>query len=157
MPELVTNHMLRKQLARMSRETRNGVVGISSNTSTDGDTPVPVTLTEKTIDRVQLDEFIAEDGTRGKLYNPIPGVYWSCTTTPSPNGLTHLNNKLKGLFLSDGSNTYLLGVSGDTSEFEILIKSGENEIRLNEFFLSLKAGMYVANGVEAELGNNNGE
>lgn len=155
MPELVTNHMLRKQLAKMSRETRNGVTGISTNTaSSEADELAPLFMTEKKINRLQGDEFIATDNTRGKLYYPLPGVKWKCRGAVGPNGVVTLEQELTGLFVSDGSKSYLLGVWGDTKEFEVLLKIGDNEIRLNDLFVNMKSNMFVVNGLEAELGGN---
>lgn len=156
MSELVTNHMLRKQLAVMSRETRNGVTGISTSTGNNNQEEVPLFLEEKQINRVQLDEFIAVDGTRAKLFLPMPCIKWRCTSQGTTTSMIQLEKELTGLFISDGKTAYLLGVWGDTHEFEVLLQSGENEIRLNNLFLNVKANLYVANGLETELGNNGG-
>ena len=153
---LVTNHMLRKKLSEVQMESSLGVTGISTtgnttNTTEQGDELVPVSLTEKEIDRVQGEEFIAKDNTRAKLYFPIPCLQWRCLGAISNNGLITLEKPIKGLFISDGGQSYLLGVTGETDEFEILLKVGENEIRLNNLFLNMKADLFVANGLEKEL------
>ncbi len=153
MPEMVTKYMLQKQLAHVSRETRNGISGISSNTSSsEADEIAPWFVLEKKINKVQGDEFIATDGTRGKLYYPFPCLKWRCLGVTGSNGIITLEQELTGLFVSDGKKSYCLGVWGDTKEFEVLLQVGNNEIRLNNLFLNVKADMYVANGLEAELG-----
>ena len=148
--------MLRKKLSEVQLESSLGVSGISTssnnmNTTEQGDELVPVSITEKEIDRVQGDEFIAKDNTRGKLYFPIPCLQWRCLGVVNSSGMITLEKPIRGLFLSDGGKSYLLGVTGETDEFEILLKVGENEIRLNNLFLNMKADLFVANGLEKEL------
>ena len=65
-------------------------------------------------------------------------------------GIIALEKPLTGLILSDGSSSYCLGVLGDTSEFELLFKVGENEIRINDLFINLNTQLLVKNGLEQE-------
>jgi hypothetical protein len=46
--------------------------------------------------------------------------------------------------------SYCLGVSGDTSEFELVLKVGSNEIRINDLFINLDTKLLVKNGLEQE-------
>jgi hypothetical protein len=61
-----------------------------------------------------------------------------------------LEKPLLGLILSDGVESYCLGVSGDTSEFELVLKVGSNEIRINDLFINLNTQLLVKNGLEQE-------
>ena len=149
---VVTNHELRKKLAEVQRESRLGIRGITSGSGAiEQDNGAPLFVEEKRINRVQGDEMIAVDGTRGKLFLPMPCLKWRCLGVAAQNGLIVLEKELTGLFLSDGSVSYCLGVFGDTDEFEVLLKVGENEIRINNLFVNLNTKMLVKNGLEEEI------
>lgn len=146
---VVTNHELRKKLAEVQIQSNNGIRGITTgsgeiqqNGSTNN------TFTEKRINRVQGEDMIATDGTRGKLFMPIPGLKWKCCGVAAQNGLVVLEQELNGLFVTQGDKSYCLGVWGDTSEFEVLLQVGSNEIRVSDLFVNMSANMFVKNGLE---------
>lgn len=144
----VTPHMLRKKLSEVQKQAQTGVRGISSSSTTTEDNMVQLTLAEKEIDRVQNEYMICADGTKAKLYSPIPGVKWRCLAPVGSQGIIALNKPLTGLILSDGENNYCLGVNGDTSDFEILLQIGDSEVRITELFVNIKSKLLVKNGVE---------
>ena len=151
---IVTNHMLRKKLGEVQQQSQVGVRGIStpSTTSTGGDSndASSFILTEKQVVTVQGEYMVCKDGTKVKLLSPLPGISWRCTSPVGGQGIIALEKPLTGLILSDGSVSYCLGVLGDTSEFELLFKVGENEIRINDLFINLNTQLLVKNGLEQE-------
>ena len=146
----VTNHMLRQKIAEINQKVRY------SNTASNGthysalDEEGTVLIVEKRITRVQGDTMICEDGTKAKLYSPMPCLHWKCLTPPDNKGISTLRKPLNGLFLDDGTNTYCLGVDGLSDEFEVRLQVGTNEVRLNNLFLNLNAPSIVKNGVETK-------
>ena len=149
---IVTNHMLRKKLGEVQQQTQIGVRGISSpsNTTKETEETVNLTITEKQVTTVQGEYMVCKDGTKAKLYSPLPGISWRCTSPVGGQGIIALEKPLTGLILSDGSSSYCLGVLGDTSEFELLFKVGANEIRINDLFINLNTKLLVKNGLEQE-------
>ena len=144
----VTNHMVRKLLADVSIETRNGVRGISSIQPSDGDTIGSVFVNEKKITKVHGDFLVAEDGTKAKLLAPFPCFKWVCLGVTNNTGWIVLNKPFKALILSDGENNYCLGVDGVTDEFELTIEVGKNKISINNQFINIQAEHEIKNGVE---------
>ena len=152
---IVTNHMLRKKLGEVQQQSQVGVRGIStpSTTSTaggDNNDASSFILTEKQVVTVQGEYMICKDGTKAKLLSPLPGISWRCTSPVGSQGIIALEKPFTGLIISDGSVSYCLGVSGDTSEFELLFKIGDNEIRINDLFINLNTNLFVKNGLEQE-------
>ena len=145
----VTNHMLRQKIAEINRKTR--YIPVSSGSAA---TPTAlaeegtVLLSEKKIVAVQGDYMITEDGVKSKLYNPMPCLHWKCLVSPDSNGKMTLKKALTGLFVTDGADSYCLGVSGSSDEFEVRFQVGTNEVRLNNTFLNLNASHIVKNGLE---------
>ena len=145
----VTNHMLRQKIAEINRKTRyistgSGGASTSSALREEG----TVLLSEKKIVAVQGDYMISEDGVKSKLYNPMPCLHWKCLVSPDSNGKMVLSKQLTGLFVTDGADSYCLGVSGSSDEFEVRFQVGTNEVRLNNTFLNLNASHIVKNGLE---------
>lgn len=149
---IVTNHMLRKKLGEVQQQSQIGVRGISSPSPSTQETEetVNLTVTEKQVTTVQGEYMVCKDGTKAKLYSPLPGISWRCTSPVGGHGIIALEKPLTGLILSDGSTSYCLGVLGDTSEFELLFKVGANEIRINDLFINLNTQLLVKNGLEQE-------
>jgi len=152
---IVTNHMLRKKLGEVQQQSQVGVRGIStpSTTSTgggDNNDASSFILTEKQVVTVQGEYMVCQDGTKAKLLSPLPGISWRCTSPVGGQGIIALEKPFTGLILSDGSVSYCLGVTGDTSEFELLFKVGDNEIRINDLFINLNTNLFVKNGLEQE-------
>lgn len=149
---IVTNHMLRKKLGEVQQQSQIGIRGISTPTSATGNggDTIEYTLTEKQITTVQNEFMVCKDGTKAKLFSPLPGLKWRCTSPVGGQGIIALEKPLTGLILSDGSVSYCLGVSGDTSEFELLLRVGSNEIRINDLFINLNTKLLVKNGLEQE-------
>ena len=149
---IVTNHMLRKKLGEVQQQSQIGVRGISSPSTTTQETEetVNLTVTEKQITTVQGEYMVCKDGTKAKLYSPLPGISWRGTSPVGGQGIIALEKPLTGLILSDGSSSYCLGVLGDTNEFELLFKVGANEIRINDLFINLNTQLLVKNGLEQE-------
>lgn len=155
MPNHVTRTMLQEKLAEVNRESRTYPTTInrttrSTNNNSVGNQTVQteITLVEKTIEKVQGDTMIAVDGTKAKLFNPIPGMKWKCTGVASSDGTFTLEQQLTGLFLTVGNTSYCLGVNGDTKEFEVQINVDEQEITLNQNFINLSYERLVEQGVE---------
>ena len=155
MPNHVTRTMLQEKLAEVNRESRTYPTTInrttrSTNNNSVGNQTVQteITLVEKTIEKVQGDTMIAVDGTKAKLFNPIPGMKWKCTGVASSDGTFVLEQQLTGLFLTVGNTSYCLGVNGDTKEFEVQINVDEQEITLNQNFINLSYERLVEQGVE---------
>lgn len=150
---IVTNHELRKKFEEVQQQSQIGIRGIATpthiNTETE-ETNSGFIITEKEINGVQNDMMLCTDGTKAKLYSPLPGIKWRCTNAVGSQGLIALEKTLKGLILNDGTTNYCLGVSGDTSEFELLLKVGKNEIRINDLFINLNTKLLVKNGLEQE-------
>ena len=147
--------MLQEKLAEVNRESRTYPTTInrttrSTNNNSVGNQTVQteITLVEKTIEKVQGDTMIAVDGTKAKLFNPIPGMKWKCTGVASSDGTFTLEQQLTGLFLTVGNTSYCLGVNGDTKEFEVQINVDEQEITLNQNFINLSYERLVEQGVE---------
>ena len=147
--------MLQEKLAEVNRESRNYPTTISRTTRSVNNNPVgnqtiqtEITLVEKTITQVQNDTMIAVDGTKAKLFNPIPGLKWKCTGVASSDGTFTLEQPLTGLFLTVGNNSYCLGVNGDTKEFEVSIDVDEQEITLNQNYINISYDRLVEQGVE---------
>jgi len=153
---IVTNHMLRKKLGEVQQQSVVGIRGISTPTNTatvtggDNNDTTGFILTEKQITTVQNEYMVCNDGTKAKLLSPLPGISWRCTSPVGSQGLIALEKPLTGLILSDGSTSYCLGVTGDTSEFELVLKVGSNEIRINDLFINLNTKLLVKNGLEQE-------
>ena len=151
----MTRTMLQEKLAEVNRESRTYPTTInrttrSTNNNSVGNQTVQteITLVEKTIEKVQGDTMIAVDGTKAKLFNPIPGMKWKCTGVASSDGTFTLEQQLTGLFLTVGNTSYCLGVNGDTKEFEVQINVDEQEITLNQNFINLSYERLVEQGVE---------
>lgn len=154
---IVTNHMLRKKLGEVQQQSQVGLRGISTPTSStgsvsggDSNDASDFVLTEKQVVTVQGEYMVCKDGTKAKLFSPLPGLSWRCTSPVGSQGIIALEKPLTGLIISDGSVSYCLGVSGDTSEFELLLRVGENEIRINDLFINLNTKLLVKNGLEQE-------
>ena len=146
----VTNHMLRKKFAETVEQSRQYMkVQHSKDGTVSLDDRINTVLSVEDVVRVQGDYVITSSGTKAQLFSPMPCLYWKCTgSNVDGNGVVTLKNKLKGLFVSDGSNTYCLGVNGYSDEFELLMQVGTNEVRLGNLFLNLTAPHVVVNGVE---------
>lgn len=154
---MVSRHELKKKLQEVQKlnnsvPIRIGGTNINNNitestTTTATEVNVP-TITTKKIIKVQLNKMITEDGTTAELYNPLPGVFWKAVGTPDPNGTITLKNPITGLFITDKNNSYCIGVTGDTEEFELRCVLGKNEIRINNSFLNIATQSLVKNGVE---------
>ena len=151
----MTRTMLQEKLAEVNRESRTYPTTInrttrSTNNNSVGNQTVQteITLVEKTIEKVQGDTMITVDGTKAKLFNPIPGMKWKCTGVASSDGTFTLEQQLTGLFLTVGNTSYCLGVNGDTKEFEVQINVDEQEITLNQNFINLSYERLVEQGVE---------
>jgi len=150
---LITPYMLQKKLAEVNVESRIGAVALQNNANTTGNQEVNGgwNLLEKEITQVQGDKMVTKDGVKAKLFNPMPGIKWYCRGVTGSQGLIALEKPLTGLFLTDGETSYCLGVTGDTSEFEVVIQIGNTEIRVSDLYLSMKSQLTVKNGLEAEL------
>ena len=147
--------MLQEKLAEVNRESRTYPTTISKTTRSTNNNQVgnqtvqtEITLVEKTIEKVQGDTMIAVDGTKAKLFNPIPGMKWKCTGVASSDGTFALEQQLTGLFLTVGNTSYCLGVNGDTKEFEVSINVDEQEITLNQNYINISYDRLVEQGVE---------
>lgn len=155
MPNHVTRTMLQEKLAEVNRESRTYPTTISKTTRSTNNNQVgnqavqtEITLVEKTIEKVQGDTMIAVDGTKAKLFNPIPGMKWKCTGVAGSDGTFTLEQQLTGLFLTVGNTSYCLGVTGDTKEFEVSINVDEQEITLNQNYINISYDRLVEQGVE---------
>ena len=147
--------MLRKKLGEVQQQSQIGIRGIASpttTTTTDTEETSNLTITEKQITTVQNEYMVCKDGTKAKLYSPIPGIKWRCTSPVGSQGIIALEKPVTGLIISDGSTSYCLGVTGETSEFEVLLRVGKNEIRINDLFVNVNTKLLVKNGLEEETG-----
>lgn len=111
---------------------------------------VNISLGIKRIKKIKSSVMICEDGTEAPLFSPMPGLYWKCIARCDDNGVATLAKKVEGLILSLDGNSYCLGISGATDEFEVRMQVGQNEVRLNDDFLNLAAQHVVINGLEYE-------
>ena len=147
----ITNHMLRKQLHLVQQESQI-IRGISTSTTNNTVNTAQdkhgVDLVQKKVTQVQGDTLIAEDGSKAHLLSPIPGMAWVCLGVANNNGLTILEKPFQAYFLTDGVDTVCLGVTGLTDEFELSFKAGDNEVRVNKEFVSIKTKHLIKNGVE---------
>lgn len=153
MPEHISRVMLQELLAEVNRESRNypqaiSKTGTNSNTINNQSVSLDVDISEKQILQVKGDTLIAADGTHAKLYNPLPGINWSCTGVADTNGVFTLNTPLTALILTFGDNNYCLGVTGDTEEFEVKINIDEQEITVNQDYINISYERLVEQGVE---------
>lgn len=144
---VITNYMIQKKLAYINQQSRqlNSTVQSRVNPITEEGT---VELREETITQVKGDVMITREGSRGRLFSPMPCLHWKCTATPDGNGVMTLKSPVKGLFLDDGVDTYCLGVDGASDEFEVRLHVGDGEVRLNNSFLNIKSSHIVRNGLE---------
>ena len=145
--------MLRKKLGEVQQQTQVGLRGISTNTGTGtgGDTDTGSVLSERKITGVQNDMMICEGNIKAKLFSPLPGLKWKCNGVTGSQGVIMLEKPLTGLILTVDGDSYCLGVSGETSEFEIIIQVGKNELRLNDLYVSLQTGLLIKNGAEEAI------
>ena len=106
---LVTTHMLRQMLAEVNEDVSHslpvqGRTGITTSNGND------VFLSTETITKVDGDTMITREGTKAKLYSPMPCLYWKCVSTPDKDGVITLRQPITGVFLNDGENAICLGV-----------------------------------------------
>lgn len=152
MSKNVTNHMLRKQFAETIEASRQYLIKNSGTSGTGTaslvDDKISTTVTVMNIVKVQGNYVITDNGDKAELFNPMPCLFWKCVGSADKNGVITLRNRLKGLFISDDTSIYCLGVSGQSDEFEVRMQVGDNEVRLNNLFLNLSAPHIVKNGLE---------
>lgn len=145
----VTNHMLRKKLAEMTRESRAGVIGLSTTTSTNVSDTEELILQEKKITKMQGNTLIAEDNTKAVLLNPLPSVKYKCIGVANGQGLIFLEKPFTATIIGDGKeNNTCIGVTGDSDEFEIIVDCGDTEVHINNTFISTQTKCKIENGVE---------
>lgn len=141
--------MLMKKIAQVNRHAQTRKVATTSSTSqyVAPDEQGAVTLSVQKIVAVETDMLIREDGKKAQLFS-MPGYYWKCTADIDAKGVSQLTEPITGLFIEDSNHCYCLGVTGATSEFEVRMHIGSNEVRLNNLFLNLNATHIAKNGVE---------
>lgn len=145
----VTNHMLRKKLAEVNRESRFGVRGLSTATgSSNIQDKAELFVQEKKIVKLHGNTLIAEDDTEALLLNPLPSVKWKCNGVTNSEGIVSLEKPLSAIIIGDGQDNYVLGLDGDTDEFEIIIESGNTKLNINNTFISTQTDCIIENGVE---------
>lgn len=145
----VTNEMLRRQFAKTVEVSRQYMITQNKENSTPLlDTKISTSLSVANIVKVKGSTVYTNDGLTAELFNPMPCLFWKCTGTPDKNGVITLQKPLRGLFIHDGDDVYCLGVTGASDEFEVRFHVGENEVRLNDLFLNMKAKSIVINGLE---------
>lgn len=148
----ITKRDLKKKLAEVNKLSNS--IPVSTGSSTGNSNTINETetdkliLTTKTITKINGTKCITSDGTSAELFNPLPGVFWKCMGNPDTKGNITLQKKLTGLFIISESNSYCLGVQGDTDEFELRIVLGKNELRINKTFLNIISEHIVKNGLE---------
>ena len=145
----ITDEMLRKQFAKTVEVSRQYNLVQNKNTgNTSLDDKISTTLSIQNIIKIQGTLVITEQGIKAELFNPMPCLFWKCTGTPDKNGVITLRNPLRGLFITDNENTYCLGITGSSNEFEVRFQVGSNEVRLNDLFLNIITPHFVVNGLE---------
>lgn len=148
----VTNHMLRKKLAEVNRESRAGVRGISTaSTQNLTNEEEPLYLQEKKIVKIAKNTLIAEDNTKALLLNPLPSVKYKCIGIANSQGNITLTQPFKAIIIGDGQEkNYCIGIHPDTvtDEFEIIIDCKDTKININNTFLSTQTKTRIENGVE---------
>ena len=145
----VTNEMLRKQFAKTVEASRQYILTTSKNTGTPIlDNKISTSISIANIVKIKENMVYTDTGLVAELFNPMPCLFWKCTGTPDKNGLITLQKPIRGLFIEDDGDAYCLGVTGASDEFEVRFHVGENEVRLNDLFLNMKARSIVINGLE---------
>ena len=151
MTKNITTHTLRKLIHQVQQESQT-VRGISTATNptatSTGKDSHSMDMVTKRVTQVQGDTLIAEDGSKAKLLSPVPGMTWVCLGVASNTGVISLEKPLSAYFLSDGTDTVCLGFMGETDEFQLSFKAGENEVRINREFVSITTKHMIINGVE---------
>lgn len=154
MTKQVTNHMLRQKLSEVNTHARIGTPSISGTLALAPQTDTitadaKVNIRELEITKMKDKTMIATDGTQGELFYPMPAMTYECKGVIGANGIFTLDKPLKGLFITTSDDkTYCLGVNGDTDEFEVKIKCGDNVIQVNKNFININYNTFVENGVE---------
>lgn len=160
MAKTLTNNVIRKEWARVQSSIENNphvvVRGTSSgqDSTTSGDTVTTSSIVQKQITRAENNKYlITNEGVRVRLYNPIPCLFWRCTTAPDKDGISTLKTPVWALCMmttkTDEENI-CLGIDGVTDEFEVVMQCGGNEIQINSTFINLAGEHVVKNGVEVE-------
>ncbi len=149
----VTTDRLRKKFAEVTQEliefpTTNNGATTSSTTNTTSNTGTELTIEQ--ITKVQGDYLITSKGTKAKLFSPMPCLYWKCTGATGKDGIISLKKPLDGLFIHNGTDSYCLGVTGSSDEFEVRFHVGSNEVRVNNMWLNIAANHIIKNGLEIE-------
>lgn len=144
MTKNVTNYMLRQALGNVVRHAQH-----SNTTSINTDSENSLhSLMEKVVVKVCNNTLICEDGTEAQLVSPIPGLFWKCTTKADENGIITLKKPIGALIITSDEINYCLGIIGQSNEFEVQIKLGKNNIRVNNMFVNISGNHVVCNGVE---------
>lgn len=144
----VTNYMLLQKIAEVNKKSRSLPKQQQSVSVLDEEGTVSL-FTQKIV-KVMGDIVITDKNQKARLFNPMPCLHWKCTATPDSNGVATLSKALDGLFIDDGANIYCLGVTGSSDEFEVRFHVGDNEVRINNKYLNLKAKTITQNGMEVK-------
>ena len=147
--------MLRKQLHEVNKQSQVLRSVTSSNSSyTEGDTITSVSnasnmsVTPKVITKCKNTTLIAQDGTKAELISPLPGIHWKCLGVDNGDGLITLEKTFTAIILQTDNTNYVLGIIGETNEFELTFGPPENQIKLNHEFFSTTYKHLLKNGVE---------
>ncbi len=142
--------MLREGIKKFSNPYYNGTgtAGVNNNTNTHPDA-VNNMLNEgasveiKKFNKIQNDYIIFNDNTKARIIQFIPGLKWKTTSKPDDKGVINLFKPLEATVLKVGGKRFVLGVKGESREFEYYLRSGDNEIRLNKNYISIDADHVV--------------
>lgn len=145
----VTNHMILQKIAEVNKKSRSIPTGTGQKVNVLDEEGTIAVFTQKIV-KVEGENVITDKNQKARLFSPVPCLHWKCTVSPDSNGVATLTKSLDGLFLNDGTNIYCIGVSGSSEEFEVRFHVGENEVRLNNNFLNLKAKTITKNGLEVK-------
>ena len=146
---VITNYMLMQKIAEVNKKSRS-LPSVKTQRASILEEEGTVALFEDKIVKVQGEYVYTSKNEKAKLFNPIPCLYWKCTTTPDSNGVSTLKKQLDALFINDGTNIYCIGVMGASDEFEVRFHVGNSEVRMNNTWLNLKADHIVQNGLEVK-------
>lgn len=149
---VITPYELRKKLYevnKMSSNPNNIYSPSTQNLGGDNDNidSQKFSLEQVTITKVSGNEFISEDNRRWLLYNAIPGVDYVCRGLVA-NGVCTLENQLRALGITDGTNNFLIGVNGATDEFEIRIMADETKVQVRKDYVSIQTPHLMKQGLE---------
>lgn len=146
MTKVVTDHMIREALSKVVHNANRAPTGATPETQN-----LIRTMEEKLVTKVCNTTMICSDGTEAELVSPMPCLYWKCMTTPDANGIATLQNPVGALIVTSDDINYCLGIIGKSNEFEIRMKVGDNEVRVNNNFINIATNHLVINGLETKI------